>query len=130
MKKFGGLIGLVFVGVLAYRLGDFVSHDVVTMAIGVLFGVMAGIPAALLMLASARRSQAEDVRRRDEVVRYAQPQPQQAPIIVLGGMPGQGYGAAQQPPQPQAPAWPTGGGGNYKMLGAADDEVTQRWGGR
>ena len=87
------------------------------MAVGVLFGILAGIPTALLMLASGRR---RDDQREEQLERrqrdsghqlgyptYA-PQP---PVIVLTAAPGahQGsYGVSTPDGRgyPQAPGWP------------------------
>lgn len=50
-----GLLILVFVGVVGWRIGGNLSSDAMGMAIGMLFGIMAGIPTALILLASERR---------------------------------------------------------------------------
>ena len=55
MKYFALLIMCVFVGVVGWRIGGELSPDALGMAVGMLFGVMAGIPTALLMLASQQR---------------------------------------------------------------------------
>lgn len=60
---------LGFVGVLAWAIGSKLSADALALGVGVVFGVLAGIPVALLLLASQRASQA----RRDA------PQAPQAP---------------------------------------------------
>ncbi|MCB9161622.1 MAG: hypothetical protein H6644_17570 [Caldilineaceae bacterium] len=45
---------LVIVGVLAWQIGSKLSADAIGMGVGVLFGVMAGIPTALLLMAHNR----------------------------------------------------------------------------
>ena len=55
MRKFFALAALIFVGVIAWRIGGMLSSDALGMAVGMVFGVMAGIPAALLVLATGRR---------------------------------------------------------------------------
>jgi hypothetical protein len=60
MKRFFGLAVLVFVGVAGWRIGDSLSSDALSMAVGVLFGVMAGIPTALLVMAGARRPRGDE----------------------------------------------------------------------
>ncbi|MFN8495360.1 MAG: hypothetical protein U0350_47620 [Caldilineaceae bacterium] len=99
MKKLLGLILLVFIGVIAWRIGGSLSSDAVSMAVGVLFGIMAGIPTALLVLASDRRRNEQAEMRREPYGRergpyggYPQnsgylPYPQQPPVIVLTGAP-------------------------------------------
>ena len=71
---------LVIVGVLAWQIGSKLSADAIGMGVGVLFGVMAGIPTALLLLASNRRNDAARANY------DAPPQPryqQQPPVIVF-----------------------------------------------
>lgn len=46
---------LVFVAVVGWRMGGVLSPDALGMAVGLLFGVMAGIPTALILLAGQRR---------------------------------------------------------------------------
>lgn len=121
MKNFIGLILLIFVGVIGWRVGGSLSSDAVSMAVGVLFGIMAGIPTALLVLASDRRRQAQAEQQREAFGHERNPYghyahganyPQQPPVIVLTGAPsGQptGYGlSGQADPRglPQTPAWP------------------------
>ncbi len=103
MKKFIGLILLVFVGVVGWRVGGSLSSDAMSMAIGVLFGVLAGVPTALLLLAAERRRSSSDEARgatwgRDHNAPaghylpggHYSPYPQQAPVIVLTGAPAAG----------------------------------------
>lgn len=75
MRRLIGLGILLFLGVAGWRVGETLSSDAVGMAVGLLLGVMAGVPTALLVLASHRNAQ-----------RYEQPQrwterPQQPPKI-------------------------------------------------
>ena len=46
---------LMVVGVCAWRLGEGWSNDALNLAVGILFGILAGLPTALLVLASGRR---------------------------------------------------------------------------
>lgn len=112
MKKIVLLMALVFIGAVGWRVGENLSSDAVSMAVGLLLGVMAGIPTALLVLASDRRSartydDRDGARRRDSGLptHYA-PQP---PVIVLTGQQGPvlppGYGASHQLPHADV-AWP------------------------
>jgi hypothetical protein len=60
MINMGKLIifaAVVFVGATGCRLGDGLSADALGMAVGVLFGVTAGIPTALLIVAAGRRDE-------------------------------------------------------------------------
>ena len=80
MKRFLALCILVFVGVATWIIGSKLSADAIGMGVGVLFGVMAGIPTALLLLASNRRNDAARAN-------YDAPPPpryqQQPPVIVF-----------------------------------------------
>lgn len=104
MKRFLALAVLVFIGVATWQIGSRLSADAIGMGVGVMFGVMAGIPTALLLLASNRRRQADDDwsgqgRMRGQqhgMLPYGQ-YPQQPPVIVLAGgqmaQPQQGFDA-------------------------------------
>jgi len=59
MKRLIVLSLLVFIGVLGWRVGSSLSADSIGIVVGVVFGVLASIPAALLMLAAGRRSERE-----------------------------------------------------------------------
>jgi hypothetical protein len=84
---------LLFVAVAAWRIGERLSPDAIGMAIGVLFGILAGIPTALLVLASSRRRGEADEeprmggRQRGALAYgYEHPMlPQQSPVIILAG---------------------------------------------
>ena len=90
MKRFLALCILVFVGVATWIIGSKLSADAIGVGVGVMFGVMAGIPTALLLLAgNRRRDAAERPRQLDAPPGY----PQQPPVIVLTG------GSHQAPPE-------------------------------
>lgn len=55
MKIVALLLVIILVGVCAFRVASIISPDAVSMAVGMLFGVLAGIPTALLVMASGRR---------------------------------------------------------------------------
>lgn len=84
---------LLFVAVAAWRIGERLSPDAIGMAIGVLFGILAGIPTALLVLASSRRRSEMDEEPRVAgrprgALAYGYEQamlPQQPPVIILAG---------------------------------------------
>lgn len=58
------LVATVIVGTIAWQIGGRLSPDAVGMAIGVLFGMLAGLPISLLVLASDRRRARDDVPAR------------------------------------------------------------------
>ncbi len=101
MKQFFGAAILIFVAVSAWRIGGSLSADALGMAVGVLFGVVAGLPAALLVMAAGRRRELEREEQMERRSRggvpayyggYPAPQP---PVIVLAGngmQAPQGYG--------------------------------------
>lgn len=144
MKRLFFLILLIFVGVTAWRISERLSADAIGMGLGVLFGVLAGIPVALLVLASARRRDAwqdegqhpqHGASRRSLEMHghgYAMPV-QQPPVIVLAGP---GYPAMQQGqhpqtmnammlPGPQAMNGQQGGPRSFKVIGEQVADVEE-----
>lgn len=102
MRQYVGLAALVFVGIAAWRIAGQLSADALGMAVGVLFGVMAGVPTALMVMASGRRRAAEE---EETTSRRRQQQPHGMPNGMQPGMPQhpayyQGYGPGGYPPQP------------------------------
>ena len=109
MKQLAVVTALMIAGVLAWLFASRLSADALGMAVGLLFGVLAGVPTALLVLASSRRRQHEDDEDDDEAApqgygqsgygqrAFGQPFPYQPPVIVLA--------APQAAPAP-APQWP------------------------
>jgi len=55
VKTILGLAALALVAVLVWNVGAKLSADAVGMGVGLIFGVLAGIPSALLVLATSRR---------------------------------------------------------------------------
>ena len=120
MRQFVGLAALIFVGIAAWRIAGQLRADALGMAVGVLFGVMAGVPTARMVMESSRRRATEEEetpsrRRQQHAMQpgmhtglpqgypqgmaqhpgYYQGYPPQPPVIVLAG-PGMG-----QPGYPQ-----------------------------
>ena len=56
MKKLIILAGLIFIGACAWRFGERTDPEALNMAVGILLGILAGLPTALLVLASGQRS--------------------------------------------------------------------------
>ena len=139
-------------GVLAWLFASRLSADALGMAVGLLFGVLAGVPTALLVLASSRRRQHEDDEDDDEAApqgyghsgygqrAFGQPFPYQPPVIVLAApqaapAPGPqwphpqtvdsvGYPVRQALPGPGAPA--ASGGRVFKVVGEKE-EFLDEW---
>lgn len=51
-----GFITLVVVAWAGHRIGSRLSPDAIGMAVGMLFGIMAGVPTAIIVLAARRQS--------------------------------------------------------------------------
>lgn len=103
MKQLALLTLLIVVGLLAWLFGSRLSADALGMAVGLVFGVFAGVPTALLVLAANRRRPVDDADDDDEGDSpYGRRQamhalPYQPPVIVLAAP----QAAPQQWPGPQ-----------------------------
>lgn len=60
MKQFSLGVGLVLLAFLTWRMVTSLSSDALALGVGVVFGVLAGVPTALLVLASSRRQGRDD----------------------------------------------------------------------
>lgn len=149
MKRFLGLLLLVFVGTVGWRIGSGLSSDAISMAVGVFFGIVAGIPAVLLVLATDRRRPERTTREygRDYGQTVGPPNgreygvsrhegyylPPQPPVIVLTGSTGTAaqYPYAGLPGHGQPAGYPadwatTRPARQYKVVGEQEEWV-QEW---
>lgn len=98
MKQFALLTLLIIAGLLAWLFGWRLSPDALGMAAGLVCGVLAGVPTALLVLAAARRRPAQDDDCDDDAPSlYGRNQgmhalPYQPPVVIVTGS-----AQAQQP---------------------------------
>lgn len=127
MKRFLGLALLIFVAVAGWRIGELLSTDALGMALGVIFGMMAGIPAALIAL-SASRMQHPAPTQREPQTRYdmlpaGQAMQHYPPVIVFAGTP-QGQGVLPQQAQGHFLPMPRSER-RYKILGEEDGWVNE-----
>ncbi|MEZ4617750.1 MAG: hypothetical protein R2867_19875 [Caldilineaceae bacterium] len=104
MKKVIVLLAMAFIGTAGWRIGNGLSSDAISMAVGIFFGILAGIPAALLVLASDRRRggpSAQEYQSRqprqwqDPGLGYGGAQGHQPPVIILNGAGGAPAGHSQ-----------------------------------
>jgi hypothetical protein len=79
MKNAFVLGTICFVCVVGWKVADKLSTDALSMGIGVVFGVLAGVPTALMVLAASRRKEPAE-----RPVQQYQP-PQQPMIVMMGG---------------------------------------------
>jgi hypothetical protein len=85
---------VVFVGVFAWQVGTRLSEDALSMVVGVTFGALASVPAALLVVVVSRRQQEARLERmeqeRTRPQAWREPNQTPPPVIVLtnGGAPG------------------------------------------
>ena len=88
MRQLGLVAGVALVAVLGVYMMTRLSSDALGMAVGFVFGVLAGIPAALLVLATSRPRERDDDDDdyREQARRYPEPLPYQPPVIVLAGL--------------------------------------------
>lgn len=75
MKYVVVLVAIVAVSLIGYGLTTTLSSDAVSMGLGILFGVLAGLPAALLVMAASSRH--------DDYSSEPPYQPTSAPIILV-----------------------------------------------
>ncbi len=138
--KFWGIAALLLFGVLAFLAGQRLSADALGIAIGVLFGVLASIPAALLVLASSQRSRSQSFEEEEERVETAYPSrhlphatlPAQAPVIIFAPPAAQGFpdarytsaAPASQIPARALPARPESGR-TFKVVGEQEEWITE-----
>lgn len=138
MKQFVAISGLVFIGAGAWYLGSRLSSDAIGMALGVMFGVLAGLPAALLVMAAHRRVRSYEEPDGGDSGRmargnYAFPASPQPPVIIVTGQGFQQQGSAPQNYMPvdQSPrlALPDlssqQSGRTYRMVGEKDEWVDE-----
>lgn len=86
-RRFVLLVALIVIGALTYFVGTKLSSDAVGMALGMVFGALAGIPAALFALSATRRSEPDpdDLPYSERAARARQlpAYPYQPPVIVI-----------------------------------------------
>jgi Zn-dependent protease with chaperone function len=88
MRHVTTLALLLVGGFVAWRIGESLSSDAISMGLGIFFGMLAGVPASLLVLAATRRREIYDDERPsvrpmgDGAGGYGH----QPPVIVLAGM--------------------------------------------
>jgi len=89
VKQIVTLVLLGLGGFVAWRIGESLSSDAISMGLGIFFGMVAGIPASILVLAaSRRRDYLEDVPQARRMNEGAGSYTNQPPVIVLAGMGG------------------------------------------
>lgn len=111
MKRLIIVALLIFVGFAGWQAGGALSSDAMGMAVGIVFGVLASLPAALLILVASRRSaQQEPPMPRSSGQHQPQAGHGQMPIVIMAppAQPGYGQPTGQpyaQLPGPQAGHW-------------------------
>lgn len=139
MKAFFALVMLTFIGLAGWRIGGQLSSDAVGMALGILFGIMAGLPTALILLAARRRDDDDGYDRRGRGRQqlpahgYASPYGApgyQPPVIVVTGNGGalpnqQPGGMGQQRPGLPGPAEMPVEARQFRVVGETDEWVEE-----
>lgn len=113
IKKGVFVLSLAFAITLAVVLGTRLSIDALAVIIGLIFGIVAGIPTTLILIFSLNRQQ-----QRWE--RYGSPPPHQPPIVIVNGA----EKASGYPQPPALPSgYPTNGARKWTVIGdeALDD---------
>ncbi len=98
MKRIFAVLLLVFAALAGWQVGGSLSNDAMSMAVGIFFGILAGVPTALLVLASGRRrgDSEASTRRIPRSNPYAPAAPHQPPVIIITPGAGQGPAGAGQ----------------------------------
>ncbi|MBX3054177.1 MAG: hypothetical protein KF753_22080 [Caldilineaceae bacterium] len=112
MKRLFTIALLVFVGFAGWRAGGILSSDAMGMAVGIVFGVLASLPAALLMLAASRRTAPSQTTRPNtapEQMQRSQLSGQQMPVVLLAPPAWPGHGLLSTPQTQQFAGHPAGG---------------------
>lgn len=97
VKQIGGVLGLVFVVSLAVVAGKQMSTEAMAVVIGIVCGVAASIPTALLLVVALTR---RDRQRLEEVERQARQASYPPVVVIQGGIP------QSLPTGSQAGYWP------------------------
>ncbi len=140
MRQFLVVSALVVGGVLAWRIGDTLSSDAISMGLGIFFGMLAGLPAALLVMAASRRGdyvgQSSTSGRREADSMYGRSNSYggyngQPPVIVVTApnMLPQNDPRAQQMAAPGLPMWPAAAprpARQFHVVGE-QDEMVEEW---
>jgi hypothetical protein len=133
MRQFVVICLLIVGGVLAWRLGEALSSDAISMGLGIFFGMIAGLPAALVVLAASRRRDSYDDDRGSGRRSADSPYGNyggQPPVIVVTapGMLPQGTGDPRlaQPPM-ELPLWTSARPARqFKVVGERE-ELVDEW---
>lgn len=114
MKQWIVVAGLVAMGAGAWFVANRLSSDAIGMIVGLLFGILAGVPPALLVLvASRRRREPEEDAPRGRGGYPALPQP---PVIVVTGGAPQQLGANGRYPGAYGSGYGAGYGAGYEVI--------------
>lgn len=126
------LVGALAVGgVAVFAIADSLSSDALGMALGMFFGMCAGIPAALLVLAASRAQPPREPQARQP---YPAPHPHPAmPVILVAGAGQPALNAQNTPPwwnlndlQGQSLGQPFKSARQFRVVGD-QDELVDEW---
>lgn len=121
-------IGMLLIGgFVAWRIGETLSSDAVSMALGIFFGMAAGIPAALMVMAAARRSEYVEADRYDRRTAQSYSSSAQPPVIVVSaqGLPQQSGAPAS--PTMELPLWSGARQERQFRVVGERDEMVDEW---
>jgi hypothetical protein len=84
VRRFSGVIVLAAIAIVGWKIGSVLSRDALGMAVGVIFGMMAGIPAALIAVSLKRQVPAEQPsNQQGERLLLPAPAPAPRPKIII-----------------------------------------------
>lgn len=120
---------LVLGGIAAWRIGETLSSDAISMGLGIFFGMVAGIPAALMVMAAARRREYVDTERADRRAPQAYASAAQPPVIVVTapGFPPHGQAPNLVSPTMELPLWSSARQERQFRVVGERDELVDEW---
>lgn len=129
MRRFMVFAVLIIGGVFAWQIGESLSSDAISMGLGIFFGMLAGLPAALLVLAASRRNEYVERERSATARESAYPSYAHQPPIIVVTAPNGGSQLATNPSQPmmELPMWGnTRSERQFKVVGERE-EIVDEW---
>jgi hypothetical protein len=116
MKKFGIIVGVIFVVTLAIVIGFRMSSDAMAVVVGIVCGVLASVPTSTLLV-WVMRQRDKQIEAHMQTRSYGN----FPPVVVVNGQGTNGYGNGGM--SPPLPAGTLSGARNFKVIGQENTEI-------